>query len=666
MSVQVSSTAARLPAAADNNQQVNVGARHPQRVLRPVTYVTVMKSLEESLTAELLANGKSLQRVKNHRTALNGWLREFGLSDDSAIGAEMGSEFPSRLDAHIASLEGEGKTKQTIDDRKSMLGKFREAWLTFLRTEPAYRLEGDFGEALSALIEESGLSFCELGRRVGVTDHSLSYWCRGERMPRRTNFPVVERLEELFGVPYGALTAKLPKVLYGDCGALETGRTGYREHLKAALASPYYLKTLPPQAQAEWGRVLKFYTDSAWVRLHGLKRNSRWRVRESDGACPSGDRAYEIIRKFFGYLCLPEDEGSPASDGQGFHPGALTLALLSDSDAIYNYLQYKKERTYLKRYNSETRYVLEFCSTLLRPETGFLWQWPEVGMRLPTPVGAGDWAGWCERNRSVLRATIKELLKENEIQKTRDPFDVIRPIIVNNQHPLDVLFALADAYEADRPARNAPAVSKAFHYQYLLLVKFATLIPLRAYNFTIMTYKRDNTGKLYQKPDGSWWVRFDASDFKNHKGAAKDVDFDVPIHPSLWPYIEEFLSVHRKHLGGAGQCDYLFRPRRVVKGGSAVKPVPPWILSKHVFRITQQYISDCLGFCLHAFRHLVATEYIKNNPAGYAIAAAVLHDKEETVKKNYAWVVPADRFIFWNRYVDGLMEGYRSQYRAAA
>ena len=59
-----------------------------------------------------------------------------------------------------------------------------------------------------------------------------------------------------------------------------------------------------------------------------------------------------------------------------------------------------------------------------------------------------------------------------------------------------------------------------------------------------------------------------------------------------------------------------------------------------VYRITQRYIPDCPGFSMHAFRHIVATEFIKNNPAGFAIAAAILHDKEETVRRHYAWAAP--------------------------
>lgn len=330
-----------------------------------------MKHLEESLTAELSAKGMSLQGVKNQRTAVNGWLREFGLTEESAVGAEMGPQFSSQFYEHSATLEGEGKTKQTIGDRKYLLSRFREAWLELLQTTTAVSLEGDFMEALNRLIAGSDLTLSEICSRAGNSITGLRYWRIGEHMPMRKNVAVIARLEEIFGLPYGALMAKLPKMLTGDTVALGTGQTGYRDHLRSAHASPYYLKQLPTRVQSEWGRLFKFCTDAAWVRAHGLQRGTRWRVREHDNACPTAERAYAFLRKFFGYLCLPVNKENATSGGQGFAPESLTIALLSDNNLVYDYLQFKKKRTYLERYNSDTRYAWQFCSSLIRSEKGF-------------------------------------------------------------------------------------------------------------------------------------------------------------------------------------------------------------------------------------------------------------------------------------------------------
>lgn len=118
------------------------------------------------------------------------------------------------------------------------------------------------------------------------------------------------------------------------------------------------------------------------------------------------------------------------------------------------------------------------------------------------------------------------------------------------------------------------------------------------------------------------------------------------------------MFVHRPRLVGAGECDYVFRPISTSRL-SAKKPDEPVtisFLSRNVYRVSQRYIPDCPGFSMHAFRHLSATEYVKNTPAGYAVAAAVLHDREETVSAAYSWVAPADKIIFWNQYISARRE----------
>lgn len=642
-----------------NRDHLNVPARTLLESVSDVSEVTygLLKRVQAALlTEELSSKGKSLQRVGNCNTAINAWMREFGLTDESPVGPEFAEEWGQRLDAHIRTLQLEGKVKQTIDDRRSLLAKCRETWILLLRALRRAAAGSDFAGALRALLRDSGVPASRVAREAGVGEKTLRTWADGQHEPGRKRLPAVHRLEEFFRLPFGALAAKLPRFAGGRVGDPQAGLTGYRRHLQTVRKNQYVLPELPPRPRQEFDGLYKFYTDAAWLRVHGLKRNSKWRVRERDGRCPTAVRFSDQICRFFGYLCLAPDEDAPVAGGKGFLPGELTLAMLSDSDLIYDFLQFKRERTYLKQYNFDTKVFLNFCLALLRPETGYLWQSPDLGARLPSPVPAEGWRAWCERHRAVLKATDRDLTREDEYKKTRDPFEAIRGIIVNNQHPLDALHDLAEEFEADHPPVNAPPTAKAKHFQLVFLIRFATLLPLRGENFSIMTYLADNTGNLYRKADGSWWVRFTADELKNHKGAARNNPLDVPLHRSLWPHVEEFLFVHRPHLVGAKECAYVFRRERVFKGVGIDKPVTTPYLSRRIYALTQAYIPGCPGFSMHAFRYLVATEYIKNNPGGYSVAATVLHDKEETVRESYAWVVPADRFAYWNQYVDAQHE----------
>lgn len=622
-----------------------------------ITYGEVCKYLEDELSARLEAEGKSQKRVGNFRTTRKSWMKEFGLIEDSPVGTEFGAGFTESFERYATVLAHEGKSPQTISDRKSMMSAYREAWVELLQEASDRLPEGDFAQVLDKLIESSGMSVGVIARDAVIPKRTLSSWRTGLAWPNKSSLPRVHRLEEVFNLSFGVLAAKLPKVLWGDSGLIRTCLTGYRKHFSEVVKVKYILKEFPLKLQAKWDDMFRFYTDAAWLRMRGLKRNSKWRIREHDNRCPTAEAVRSKIGAFMGYLSLPPDNKDPRRGGEGILPEGLTLGLLSDSDLIYRYLQFKRERTYLKRYNGSAFTWLSLCSSLLRLETGFLWQSPDLGAKLPTPVLAADWHAWCTRHRSVIVSIKQDLAREDEFKMTRDPFEPILALI-NNQHPLDVLFELADAYEADAPPRRATPRKKAGHYQNLFLIKFATLIPLRVFNLSVMTWKPDGTGNLYQKPDGCWWVRFEPSYFKNQKGAAKDRPFDVPLHPTLWPYVEEFLFTHRPHLVGASACDYVFRPgktRGAANFRNLDQPTSPNLLSRWVFRLPQHYIPDCPGFSLHAFRHLVATEYIKNNPAGYAIAAAILHDKDKTVRQNYAWVMPADKFGFWNDYVSTLL-----------
>jgi hypothetical protein len=128
-----------------------------QNSLRQVTYGEVFKRVEDELTSELEARGKSLKRVANFRTARNGWLKEFGLKEESPVGTEFGGDFTACLERHYVTLGAEGKTSQTIADRRSILGFYREAWVEALREASVGALEGDFAQVLSGLVEASGI-----------------------------------------------------------------------------------------------------------------------------------------------------------------------------------------------------------------------------------------------------------------------------------------------------------------------------------------------------------------------------------------------------------------------------------------------------------------------------------------------------------------------------
>lgn len=117
------------------------------------------------------------------------------------------------------------------------------------------------------------------------------------------------------------------------------------------------------------------------------------------------------------------------------------------------------------------------------------------------------------------------------------------------------------------------------------------------------------------------------------------------------------MYIHRPHLAGASVSDWVFLPAHV-RGRSDSElgsyKIPTLTLARIVREWTQFYLPGCPGFGPHAFRHIVATEYIKNHKEGFEVAAKILHILQETARKYYSHVKSADYIAEWNDYFESV------------
>ena len=467
-------------------------------------------------------------------------------------------------------------------------------------------------------------------------------------------------------------------------------RTAYARRLMTAIHERYKLRDFPPRLKAEWDELYALMTPT--LEPDGpLKRNGFWFVDPETGDCPTAGKTMNTLSGFFGYLSLPvegrsflipekkkdkkkkkeEEEGEKPPPkytvvkGEGFSPDSLTLALVTDVPLVKRYLEFVKGRAG-GVYNTETEQIINLCCMLLRKKTGFVRQQPHYGERLQPPVPAGKWSRWCASAHERLREQIRNLDKNGQIVQSRDVDEPI-DFILNDPHPLRYLYKLADLMEADLPAPSAKGVDRAVAYRDMFLVRFLTANPLRIKQFSLMTWRADNTGNLYQERNGSWWLRFPKDAFKNRKTLKKDrftKNYRAPLPRSLGGYVQTYLSTHRPLLLGAEQCDYVFRPglRGGVskhKSGSA-KPIQAGSLSKVLCKKAGLYLR-CAGFGPHAYRHIIATDYLKNHPSGVMVAASILHDTPEMVLKHYGHLQKSDFFGYWVAYHERRLEAARRE-----
>jgi hypothetical protein len=214
--------------------------------------------------------------------------------------------------------------------------------------------------------------------------------------------------------------------------------------------------------------------------------------------------------------------------------------------------------------------------------------------------------------------------------------------------------------------------------------------PVDFRRYYVETHESSN---IYMNPDGSFGLRFNEEDFKNPQGQPLEAGmqvqpYDIPIvqsvYPSLMDYLFDGRDVLNKELKqrinalrakanlplltqeeelAIERCVYVFRPdiRQLDHMSVArlthyygVEPMSTRALTLAMYGITQKYIPNCKGFCMNACRHFVATEYIRNNAEGEAVAAAALHSSVNMIRKHYAWARVADRIKPWQDYHEAL------------
>ena len=345
------------------------------------------------------------------------------------------------------------------------------------------------------------------------------------------------------------------------------------------------------------------------------------------------------ITAFFGFLTLPPKPSDPSHSGKGLPLEDLSLAHYLDTELVEDYLEFIRARAG-GNYNGMTIQYISFINSLLHPKNGFVIQYPELFpdvVDLKTKVVLAH-----ERYKNVRKHL------EPHVVKTRDPNETNKQIIESDR-PLDFLIQTGDkVYEYAKIRWENREVNElaAIDYRNALLIRMLISNPLRQKNYRRMTCSSDNFGHLHKAEDGSWWVEIPRKEFKNLQGAAGDRDYKVMVNKELWPEIEFYLAKCRPVLLGTSKSDCLFL---TMQG----KPLDKNRFNDIVKTLTRSFCPlKNSGFGPHAFRHIIATDYIKNHPNGFQVVADILHDKLQTVLDNYAHLAVYDGFRHWDNYLN--------------
>lgn len=582
----------------------------------------------------------------NLRSALNQFLLFHEKSLSNTIGQEFGADFGNHLADFLKSQRLSGASEGSIANRKSDIRKWEGFYSDFFLRAVVPCFE-TLHEAVKYYVEKaqtadpklSGRKICS---RAGFTPSFLPS-IFGKKYPdaKYESRGKYARLEEVLGAPTGAFTSFVRNKMVSNA-RVGAGTSEYGKKIQRLTREPYRLTDIPTQLRNEFSDLFKFKTS---VSAYPLKRNQKWGLREiseyrsnftllpysstEDGKhySPSSTLVFELVRSFFGVLKI-----------KGYDPDKFSLAFLSEPDLLHMYLEYMSNR--VGSLTTTSTQVLGLAESLLLKKVGFLQQHPKYSSRLLTPVPADQWENVCEHRRQIICELHANLKKDRLIKQGRNPFEQIKDIL-DRQHPITALLEIAANIRSYIKTEGRVIQEHALHAleRDALLFDILLLQPLRVRMFCLMTYKKDNSGHLYQRVDGTWAIRFKPEEFKNEKGAAQR-PYDVPLPDYMAPKIEHYLRNIRPRF--ENDSVKVFVPRKQKRKKLEMQGTGTGFIPMTIEKRSLQFLPGCRGFRPHSARHIVATDYIRNNPNGFQVAADVLHDKLETVLKHYAHLKAED------------------------
>lgn len=585
------------------------------------------------------------QQLRNHKSALTGFLASVGKTTDARVGIEMTTRFDESLQTYLDLLDVADCTKR---DRRSYLHRYRDLFAAH-RNEALKprRKTTTLSEALREAIAKKGVAPKTLAKAVGVSTSAIQRYLAGA-VPNRRGIPGLHRLENALGLDRDSLTS-LVKDSDEPAIADAPENQAFRSQQALRSADPYFLPVaaISEIFEREWRQFLTYKT----TVTPGLERTAKgvWRcipanttpidsplAKVGNTVCPSAALALERIRGLLGYLARPLEMG-----GQGIPlESAQTLAWLAVPWATNGYMDFLTQRSDGLVHGGQ-QYFAGFVSSLVRPKTGYLRQRPEMRYRLPENVRPETPEGWerlCDEAYKAARLWI-----QHAKDLSRRPDAPIASLLAQ-ESPLQPVMAAVGSIEQLAAHARPGSLSQARHKRDALLLAFVISNPLRLRTLQSLTWSADNSGSVYRTP-GGWRVRLSRSMLKN--GASKaGTRYDVAIAAWVGDMIDEYVEEHRGTLLGDSESTYFFVNNREGK---------PWAqMSVHAHGLTRRHVRGTHGFSLHAFRHLVATDLLKRNPNAVITAATLLNDSLETVMRSYAHLQRDDSFVAHHQHLETL------------
>lgn len=378
---------------------------------------------------------------------------------------------------------------------------------------------------------------------------------------------------------------------------------------------------------------------------------------------------------------------SGAVQGHGVPLGNISFAMLVFPRVWDWYVQWRERRRgFFTRWECD---MLRNAMALVRPETGWLRQHPELASRLMPIEGLvsvadieaarADWPRACDILHAHAGARVKEIDRVARIH--RDPFEPILPIL-ESPSPVAEYLKIADEILKLRPdARRYPRAAAETARSYLL-VRLGLHLGLRQKNLRqLLVCPRGNLpraerqleslkrGELrWSERDQGWEVLVPAVAFKNaHSSffAGKPFRLVLPDLGGLYDHIAAYIERHRLVLlNGADDPGTFFikTVKRTSRDASYNQSTfyEAWRLVIQRYGVFNPYtqrgaIKDLLPHGPHNVRDVLATHILKHT-GSYEQASYAIQDTPEMVARHYGRFLPQDKAAMAARILNQVWE----------
>lgn len=617
-----------------------------REILNDITYV----QLSELYYSHLLNNAKSKQIAKNAKSAISSWCFALNIDINSAPSSDFFHKFGEFEKQYVKNQISNRISKKTYNPRLSIMRKVRNFCIKNAHNQNQ-NLPQKFCQRLLFLLGLNGYTAKEFWRDnlANLTSYkTFLKWSRGKCLPSRVNsLKAVTLIENKLNLEEGTLISLL--LLKGEIE--KKTKTKFARKLCVLLKKKYTVWT--DELEDEFQELIDFKSKIIFSDDLFVAKNSHWTGKNEKGIPPSADLLKSKLKSFFGFCCLPLDSSDQMLQGLGIEKKHLSLALLTDYNIIKKYITVFSLARSGGKYNNSSLTFISSITSLLRKGTGYIYQKPDFAKKLYISADKEEWQEICLKTREKLLKIENFIRQEKKaggdgFELGRDPREPIENIL-NLPRPLSAVFEMMARMVSNLDKFPSNSLRKSVFVRNLLLIAILQANPLRVSMLSRMEIGRH----LIKKKDGSWWIVFHRSEFKNRKSLKSD--YETRLAPELWQMVDRYIKYFRPKLYGSSESNYLFLKNKKNSHFNKFN-LNSARLSSIVFSLTNKYISDSPGFGPHAFRHIIATDIIKGDPSyGFFLAAKVLHDNPKTVEENYAHLKTSEMFepyneIFSNRW----------------